>query len=87
MRRKLFTGPLQVGRFLLAAVAFRAAGHVHLSIPIAIHLHIRPIVAAEEHSTVMLGRDRDFFYCVVVHALVCSPASKPRTLLLQSELG
>lgn len=86
MRRKLYTGPLQVERFLLGAAAFRAAGHDHLSIPIAIHLHTRPIVAAEEYSAVMLGRDRDFFYCVVVHALVCLPASRPRSLLLQSEV-
>lgn len=59
-----------MGRFLLGsgfprgsdAQSLRSLA-IHVSIPIATHLHTRhvgPIVAAVEHSAVVLGRDRDF---------------------------
>lgn len=55
---------------------------IHVSIPIATHLHTRhvgPIVATGEHSAVVLGRSRDFSVaslCMLWCASACSPTSK-----------
>lgn len=53
------------GTFSARQGTLRVCAHdlIHLSIPIAIHLHTRhvePIVAAECPSAVVLGRERDF---------------------------
>jgi len=64
-------GLMQDGRFPTGRQSsarqgtLRVCAHdlIHLSIPIATHLHTRhvgPIVAAESHSAVVLGRERDF---------------------------
>lgn len=59
---------------------------IHLSIPIATHLHTRalgPIVAAEEHSAVVLGR-KEISLLRRGACLVPSPTSRPRTASLPS---
>jgi hypothetical protein len=68
MRRRLLVGLMQDGRFPTGSarqgmLRFCAHGLIHLSIPIATHLHTRhvgPIVAAEWYPAAVLGSERDF---------------------------
>lgn len=100
MRNKITCGPLHVGRFPTGcgwlprgrARSEFALDAYPVSIPITTHLHTRqvgPIVAADEHSAVVLGRNRNFYVaslCMLWCALVCSPASKAAHSLT-AELG